>query len=207
MVHESYAFTPTLEMSPRLLRACEVASVAHAGQLRKSTNVPYVSHLVGVALLVQAQQPARCGLGTEDCVIAALLHDVMEDVPENYSWELMEADFGPEVVRIVRWLTKDSSLGSWQERADAYLSQQEVMDTDAVMVAACDKLYNLTATLRDLEAASPAGAEQFWSRFNAGAQRQLWWYSSVTDAVARRLPDLPALAQLRESVVQLRAWV
>lgn len=207
MEHVPDALTPGLEMSPRLLLACEVVSLAHAGHLRKSRDVPYVSHLMGVALLVQAQNPASFGADTEDCVIAALLHDVMEDVPENYSWERMEADFGPQVVRTVRWLTKDSSLGSWQERCDAYLAQIDVMDVDAVIVAASDKLYNLTATLRDLQEAGPAGAVEFWSRFNAGAQQQLWWYRSVTEAVARRLPDLPAVVQLRERVEQLRAWV
>lgn len=207
MFHESETAAAHLEMSQRLLLACEVASLAHAGHLRKGTDVPYISHLMGVALLVQAQEPARFGADTEDCVIAALLHDVMEDVPENYSWERMEADFGPQVVRIVRCLTKDATLGSWQARSDAYLAKMEVMDADAVIVAACDKLYNLTATLRDLQAAGPAGVEEFWSRFNAGAQQQLWWYSSVTDAVVRRLPELPAVAELRERVKQLRTWV
>jgi len=49
------------------------ATQLHAGYFRKATNVPYVNHLLAVASLV-----GEAG-GSEDEVIAALLHDAVED--------------------------------------------------------------------------------------------------------------------------------
>ena len=49
------------------------ASDLHREQTRKGSDIPYVTHLLGVAALV-----GEAG-GSEDQVIAALLHDAVED--------------------------------------------------------------------------------------------------------------------------------
>ena len=58
------------------------AAVEYARQLhteyRKGTDVPYMAHLLGVASLVMAEAGGRVHV-TEDMVIGALLHDVVED--------------------------------------------------------------------------------------------------------------------------------
>ncbi len=67
-------------MTQKFDTALSLALEAHAGQIRKGTEnalglpLPYITHPVAVATLVQ-----RYG-GNEDQVIAALLHDVLEDV-------------------------------------------------------------------------------------------------------------------------------
>src|SRR3981189_3588229 len=60
-------------LGPRLQHAFRYAAEKHAGQTRKKTAVPYLSHLMAVASLVLD------GGGDEDMAIAALLHDVVED--------------------------------------------------------------------------------------------------------------------------------
>ena len=75
---EKLCWVDSIVMSSRVFRAINTASWAHAGQLRKGTDIPYASHVYGVMHLV-AQQPGA----EEDTVIAALLHDVLEDAPER----------------------------------------------------------------------------------------------------------------------------
>lgn len=72
----------------------------------------------------------------EDVLLAALFHDILEDVPENYSRAEMADEFGPRAVDIVEGVTKDSSLPSWQDRADAYLDQLSGGSEESLIVAA-----------------------------------------------------------------------
>ena len=60
-------------LSPRFYDALELASDLHRDQVRKGTSLPYISHLVSVAMLVLEYG------GDEDQAIAALLHDCIED--------------------------------------------------------------------------------------------------------------------------------
>lgn len=57
----------------RFGEALRYAARLHRGQLRKGTSIPYVTHLLAVAAIVGENG------GTEDEVIAALLHDAVED--------------------------------------------------------------------------------------------------------------------------------
>lgn len=137
-------------LTPRILRALDVAARAHDGHYRKGSDTPYVSHLFGVMYLAAAQ-----GLADdirEDVLIACLLHDALEDVPECYSAQQMEQDFGPHVLNIVRGVTKDDSLESWRERSDAYLAHPRGASEASVIVSACDKLHNLSSILADHDA-------------------------------------------------------
>ena len=81
----------------RIRAAYEMAKLAHAGQLRKDGCSPYVSHCVAAADI-----SVDLGLD-EDSIIAALLHDVIEDT------SLTHADiahqFSVPVADIVEWKT------------------------------------------------------------------------------------------------------
>lgn len=186
-----------LSPSPRLMRAIATASAAHDGHYRKGTRIPYISHPFGVMLL------AARATEDEDTLIGALFHDILEDVPEVYSEEEMLADFGEQVVANVRGVTKDKNLSSWQERADAYLDRLATAPEGSVIIAAADKFHNLSATLADFN----REGEELWERFNAGGQRQLWWYSSVYNLVAKRMPEMPLLEELGAMVERLRVIV
>ncbi len=60
-------------MSPRLDDALRLAAWAHRDQVRRGSDVPYVQHLAGVAMILDRLDFA------EDVVIAGLLHDAVED--------------------------------------------------------------------------------------------------------------------------------
>lgn len=180
-------------MSQRVLRAINTAAWAHDGQLRKGTDLPYVSHVYGVMHLV-SQQPGV----DENTIIAAVLHDVLEDASDKYSIEDMERDFGEQVTTYVRMISKDKSLNAWQERADDYLSRLDLISSPPLVIAACDKVHNLSSILADYDEVG----EELWQRFNSGKESQRWWYWAVHTKIERRLRedyliDLPILHQYR----------
>jgi (p)ppGpp synthase/HD superfamily hydrolase len=84
-----------MELTNRYHRAMVCAAELHHHQRRKSTDVPYLSHLLAVSA------PVLEFGGTEDEAIAGLLHDALEDQPDRTSYQRIEADFGADVARIV----------------------------------------------------------------------------------------------------------
>ncbi|MDF3067740.1 MAG: hypothetical protein K0R38_3341 [Polyangiaceae bacterium] len=108
----------------RLLEALDFAAVRHSAQRRKGPDAaPYVNHLIEVASLV-----ANVGqVDDVDVLIAAVLHDVLEDTPTTAD-EVTER-FGPRVCRFVRALSDDKSLPRRERRKIALdeLPQAEVL--------------------------------------------------------------------------------
>ncbi len=176
-------------------KALSWAAKQHDGQHRKGKpEVPYVSHLLGVASLV-----LEAG-GTETEAVAALLHDVIEDtkVPDDE----IRRRFGPRVVQIVRACTDDlvapgddpeqpdgppttpRGAGDWHERKSVYLEKlRHEEDASILLVSGADKLHNARAMVADLRAEAPA-----WTPFNAPPLDQLWYYTSLRDMLCERLP-------------------
>ena len=79
-------------------RARAFAERAHAGQKRKYTCAPYVTHLESVVAILR-----EAGIEDEATLAAAMLHDVLEDTPIKV-WQL-EGEFGSEIAEIVVYLT------------------------------------------------------------------------------------------------------
>ena len=82
-------------LTERFDRALQYAGSVHAGQKRKGTDVPYLSHLLAVASIVLESD------GTEDEAIAALLHDAPEDQGGKPRLADIRARFGARVAEIV----------------------------------------------------------------------------------------------------------
>src|SRR5262245_21410856 len=122
--------------SERLIQALQAAAELHLGQIRKGTQFPYVTHLLGTCAIA-----LEFG-ADEDQAIAALLHDVIEDVEPVERARAAVADFGPEVLRIVEACT-DSDVHPkppWNERKKEYLAHLQEADRAILLVSASDKL-------------------------------------------------------------------
>jgi len=93
------------------LQALDFAAIRHSAQRRKGPDAaPYVNHLIEVAMLV-----ANVGqVDDEDVLIAAVLHDVVEDTPTTI--EEVSARFGPRASRFVQALSEDKALPRKQRR-------------------------------------------------------------------------------------------
>lgn len=192
-------------MTDRFNRALQLAIEAHAGQVRKGTEntaglaLPYITHPVAVAALVQ-----RYG-GTENQVIAALLHDVLEDGGPQWARPIREA-FGAEVLELVEFCTdglpdEAGRKPPWRERKEAYLEHLREADGPGLLVSACDKLANLQAILLDLTEVG----EAVWARFTGKKDGTLWYYGALVDAFAGRVPVALKLALERDLAAMLNA--
>ena len=154
-----------------LSRAFNLARRLHDGQPRKGTAIPYLAHPMAVCALA-------LGFGaTEDQAIAALLHDTAEDGGGEGILKDIAANFGAPVAAIVRAcsdsLTVDSTQKApWRPRKEAYLAHLATADRSVRLVAAADKLHNMTCTVDDLRTQGPA----FWARFKTGPAEQSWFY-------------------------------
>jgi (p)ppGpp synthase/HD superfamily hydrolase len=190
-------------MTDRFNRALQLAIEAHAGQVRKGTEnaaglaLPYITHPVAVAALVQ-----RYG-GTEDQVIAALLHDVLEDGGPQWARPIREA-FGANVLELVEFCTdglpdETGRKPPWRERKEAYLEHLREADGPGLLVSASDKLANLQAILLDLTEVG----EAVWARFTGGKDGALWYYGALVAAFAGRVPAALELAMKRDLVAML----
>ena len=98
----------SISLTPRLQQAITQAATSHDGHYRKGSTKPYVTHVVSVMLIASEYTD------DEDILVACLLHDIMEDRPDTYSFDQMAADFGPRVVDLVQGVTKDSTLLDWR---------------------------------------------------------------------------------------------
>jgi len=182
-----------LKFTPRLELAIRKTSLAHAEQKRKGSGLPYIIHPFSVMCIASEVTD------DEDILIACLLHDVIEDVPERYSAAEIQQDFGKRVLSIVEGVTKDSTLPDWQARADAYLAQLRITSIESVTVSAADKIHNLMSVLQDYEVVG----EDLWKRFNAGKERQQWWYREVLCVLQNRIPDSSLTTRLEWQVIAL----
>ncbi|EYT64736.1 hypothetical protein H483_0103700 [Dietzia sp. UCD-THP] len=191
-----------LTWTPTIDRALAVAARCHAGQTRKDDPTPYIAHPVAVAMIVSdfTDDP--------DVAVAALLHDVLEDVPPSvYSADDMTAEFGARVTGIVRGVSEDKTAGEttppWRVRKEGYLAALAEDSVECLLVSAADKIHNL----RSMVAAHGRLGDDMWKLFNAGPQEKLWFYRSISDAVTRRLGDCAVSRELRRAVDDVAALV
>lgn len=131
----------------RIAQAFDYVARAHIDQRRKSAlKEPYVNHLAEVAFLVsQATQG-----GDADLVVAALLHDAIEDQPERVTYERIETLFGTDVAALVAEVTDDKSLLK-AERKRLQVETAPRKSARAKMIKIADK----TANVRSLRLSPP----------------------------------------------------
>jgi (p)ppGpp synthase/HD superfamily hydrolase len=171
--------------SSKLYDAIELAARAHHNQVRKGTEVPYIVHPLAVAgLLIRAGCP-------EHMVIAALLHDVVEDTAVTLAE--IRSQFGRDVAELVLALSEPDKKAVWEDRKAHTIEYLEKQANDDVMlVALADKLDNIRAIREGLE----SGGERFWERFNRPREKQKWYYERLDEIFSARVHREPALTLL-----------
>lgn len=166
-----------------VLRAADAAARWHVHQRRKGYgDEPYVNHLVEVAMLVAEATDGK----DPDLVIAALLHDAIEDceVPK----ELIAETFGDDVASLVVEVTDDKSLPK-QVRKDKQIETAMAKSPRAKVLKLADKLSNLRAV-----AASPP---RDWS-----VKRRLEYVRWSKEVIKRLRGASPMLEKLCDEAAQ-----
>lgn len=126
-------------MSRRIRLAKDIAAKAHAGQIRKYTNAPYTVHTTEVARIVE-----RVG-GTEDMIIAAHLHDLIEDT--TFGRDALHVIFGGVVSRLVNEVTDVSQpwMGTREVRKELDRIHLKHASHDGMTIKLADLISNTTS--------------------------------------------------------------
>lgn len=162
-------------MTGDMLSALAFAADKHRDQRRKDRRLsPYINHLIDVAHLLWHTG----GVRDRDTLIAAILHDTLEDTDTTPAE--IEAAFGPVVLGYVLEVSDDKSLPK-AERKQAQIDQAPHKSEAAAQIKLADK----SANLHDILMHPPAG----WTRERR--QDYVHWARAVVAA----LP--PANAALR----------
>lgn len=204
----------TLYLSDRFTKAVDYARHLHI-ERRKGTEIPYLAHLLGVASLVMGEAGHAPFPVTEDMVIAAVLHDTVEDHGGAIRLEDVEHNFGPNVARMVEGLSDSLSGDSsrkedWTMRKERYVHRLEGEPDDVHLISAADKLHNARAIVEDYRLIGDA----IWKRFKRGRDQQIWYFeellrvfrsrraSRIVDELGRVVDELKEISEPAGGVTQ-----
>ena len=213
--------------SPRFNQALALAARAHREQLRKGSDTPYIQHPVCVAFILQ-----RHGF-PEELIIAALLHDVVEDCAVALAD--LEHRFGAEVARLVAAVSEQKTeVVDREGRSGPAVVDREGRSGPAVVAregrsgpAVVERPWRTRKeeALHHLDAADAAVAAlkaadalhncqstledlelhgpAAWGRFKTGAEEQRWYYRGIAERVRKKLGEHPLCDELDEAVAGL----
>lgn len=151
-----YSINELLSFKEVLRKVFDFAKESHQGQYRKRNNIAYITHPIHVSLLV-AQ------FNNIDLIIAALLHDVVEDTEVNL--DDLKSLFNLVVVDLVEILTKPDLLENESKHTRAKrmfdklrnASKDENLIKNALIIKLADRFTNL----QTIEALNPKRIEEY----------------------------------------------
>ena len=169
---------------PRLVAAMNYAADQHRHQRRKGESaLPYINHPIALANTLANE----AGITDAQVLIAAVLHDVVEDCAKDAAERRQRAReirklFGPQVLEIVLEVTDDKDLEK-AERKRMQVVHAATISRRAKLVKVADKINNL----RDIARDPPPS----WDL----ARRQAYfdWAQAVVDAMGKPHAKLDAL--------------
>jgi len=193
-----------LRLTDRFDAAVEYARTVHTG-FRKGSKVPYLAHLLGVASLVMGETGHVPFAVTEDMVIAALLHDAVEDEGGLPRLADIEEKFGKEVAEIVLGCSDSVATDSdkkeeWAARKAGYIQKLRGESQGTLLVSAADKLYNARAILEDYR---QVGAE-VWKRFQRGRNDQIGYFEALLKVYEVKCAGWRIIGELKRVVTELK---
>lgn len=163
-----------------LTKAIKFATDKHEGMIRKgseSNPIPYILHPMEAATIAATMS------SDVNVIIAALLHDVVEDT--DTSLEAIRTEFNDKVAILVADQSEDKreelpEEDTWEIRKKETLDNLKFTSKDSKIVTLSDKLANMRSLVRDFDV---IGAN-LWERFNqSDVKLQAWYYNSLKDAL------------------------
>ena len=168
-----------------LNEAINFAAEAHKGAIRKLDKSPYILHPMETCVIA--------GTMTDDVdiLVAALLHDVIEDA--GISKEEIAEKFGKRVVDLVCAETETKSNGWKQRKEDSIAELKKSTDMGVKIIWLSDKLSNLRSFVRMWRVRGP----KLWDALNQNdPAQQAWYYMAVADAL-RDMKDFEAYKEYK----------
>jgi (p)ppGpp synthase/HD superfamily hydrolase len=172
-------------------KAIIFAAKAHNGQMRKSSEIPYITHPFAVGMLLQK---ANC---SENVIAAGLLHDTLEDTSTTV--EDLREHFGDHVTALVQAASEPDKTLSWEERKQHTIQSLKEASVEEIQVITADKLHNLQSIRDQLQLTG----EDTWNRFKRGGEHQHWYYSGIVRELLPRKKQFILIAELERVVEEV----
>jgi len=175
-------YTRPMNHTPQIKRAIQFAARKHHGQMRKETEpLPYITHPFSVALLV-AEDGAD-----DDIVIAALLHDTLEDT--DTTREEIAREFNERIAVLVESVSEPKEIDgrklSWREKKEHYLAILEKASDDAVLIAIADKVDNIESKFEAFEREGDA----LFANWKQPTGQYTWYHGETLRIAQARFPE------------------
>jgi len=178
-----------------LFQALEFANWAHRNQKRKLADAPYVVHpFHGMVLLFSHGISSESSDGLT-VLIAEVLHDTLEDNPEEVTLGLIEEKFGPDVARTVNGVTLNS------DNPDKRSSRKKIVASDwrIRIVKVADVLSNTIATTDSIR---QYGLAEVQKRFRQPIAERVQMEREFLDAVLKPDDQYDPLLQIHKSALK-----
>lgn len=183
-------------LSEEFLEAFEFTFNLHKDQVRKGSEIPYMSHLMGVTALVLEDG------GNETEAIAALLHDSVEDQGGLATLKIIQRKFGNGVAGLVEFCTDsmETPKPPWKDRKLAVINKVSSAGDSEYKIMLADKLHNL----RTIKTIAETSGNDIWERFTGGHEGSLWYYRQLLSRFQLR-GDHPYLREIEAILDYLEA--
>ena len=166
------------------------ATRAHNGQKRKSDKeVDMIFHPYTVAMMIQ-----RAG-GSDEAVIAGLLHDVVEDTP--YNLYDIKNEFGDNIASVVSEVSEKKEL-EWEERKQEAMDRIKTASIDGKLVECADKISNLETMYNLYEEIG----DEIWNSFKRPKDKQKWYYTEMYKAVIENTTEDNILFERYKNILE-----
>ena len=187
-----------MKITPKIEWAICRSAELHKNQVRRHSDIPYVAHPFAIAFHLQNYTD------NEDIIVAALLHDVLEDV-RGYEYPDLAKEFGKKVADIVQDVSEEKSpystdkkdVETWKYRKERYIENLKRASREALFVSAGDKFHNLHSLLE----IHKVHGDPMWKMFHAPqpkAETSLWFYEGVLSVLKKRL-DSPIVKDVEKN--------
>ncbi len=159
---------------PRAIRANSLTEISLREKAVRSLLEDFANHTrktpdpIKFPALPYAIPPLQVGtlLGqhgySQEVVVAGLLHDHLEDLPELWTKQKMATEFGEQIATLVDWVSEQKSLPTWEDRKQAYMMRLKEAPVEAKAICCADKIVNMRDSIRYMEMGFPT--ESFLKR-------------------------------------------
>jgi (p)ppGpp synthase/HD superfamily hydrolase len=175
--------------------ALGLAAEQFADKARKGGDTPYLSHLLGVSVLVMEHG------GSEEQAAAALLHDIIEDCNVSATKLVgllvtrgVDHAVAERVTQMVEATTDGQASDKrnktdWRRRKLTYLDglAAKPVNHPALLVSLADKVHNAEATLAQVRGGQSTNDLYAGTEFNAKAADQKWYYTNLAAVFGEKL--------------------
>ena len=177
----------------RLNSAIYFATEKHAGQLRKTSRLPYILHPLETMQILSTMK------ADGNLLIAGVLHDTVEDTAATI--DEIEVSFGEDVAELVAGHTNDKDL-NWMEMKTKEIQSCKEGSSRLKMLFLADKVSNLRTMHHDgLEL-----GDKLWDCFSQPKDKQSWFYSEIQEALSE-LQDYKETAPVYWEMVDLYKYL